>query len=81
MIAAFWPDRETEENEGRRMARAMMRYRRDVLPAPERWWDGGGEMSSMMGGVGDGRRASRSGVPENIFAREWDVSLLIVSCM
>lgn len=54
----------------------MMRYKREVLPAPERWWDGGGEMSSRTGGVGDGRRASRSGRPEKMVGEGHVVSLL-----
>jgi hypothetical protein len=32
------------------MAEAVMRYSKEVFPAPEGWRDGGGEMSSRIGG-------------------------------
>lgn len=65
MMAAFWPDSWTEAVEEGRMACAMMRWRRDVLPEPEGWKDGGGETSSRCG-VWDERRVSSSGMPEKM---------------
>lgn len=66
MMAAFWPGRGIEAVEEGRMACAMMRWRREVLPDPEGWWDGGGEMSSRCGGVWNERRESSSGMPEKM---------------
>jgi hypothetical protein len=51
MMAALWPPRGIEHSEEGRMARAVMRYMREVLPAAERWWVGGGERSSRIGGL------------------------------
>lgn len=51
IIAAPWPARGIEEREGGRMARVIMWWSSVVLPAGERWCAGGGEMSSMIGGL------------------------------
>jgi hypothetical protein len=44
---------------------------RDVFPAPEGWCVGGGETSSRIGGVGEGKRVSREGM------LKWEVVVLL----
>jgi hypothetical protein len=48
-IAALWPPIGTEQRVGGRMASAVMRWMRDVLPAGEGCHFGGGERSSRIG--------------------------------
>jgi hypothetical protein len=50
------------EKETGRMAVAMIKYSKDVLPAPDRLWVAGDATSSRMGGDGCGKRVSSSGM-------------------
>ena len=59
------------------MAWAIIRYSREVLPAPVGWWVGGGDTSSRIVGEELAIRASSSGMLKGVFiVVAWLPSLL-----